>query len=82
MTMPDLLNTRTLSGTRIREGIRDYMVKCEDAGRSKASTLYLYVNGMSPDGKVIDAKEHLLRGASLDQLVKTWLSMWGQEETD
>ena len=80
--MPDLLNTRTLSDTRIREGIRDYMVKCEDAGRSKASTLFLYVKGMSPDGEMIDAKEHLLRGASLDHLVETWLSMWVQEETD
>ena len=46
------------------------MAMCEDAGRSKASTLYLYVNGMSPDGEVIDAKEHLLRGASLDHLIK------------
>ena len=44
--------------------------------------MFLYVNGMSPDGEVIDAKEHLLRGASLDILVKMWLFMWGQDETD
>merc|ERR1712181_128084 len=37
---------------------------------------------LNPDGEVIDIKEHLLRGASLDILVKMWLFMWGQEETD
>lgn len=71
-----------VEGTRIREGIRDYTARCENAGRSKASTIFLYVNGMNPDGEVIHIKEHLLRGASLDILVKMWLFMWGQEETD
>ena len=77
-----LLNCIAVEGTRIREGIRDFAVECCNAGRSEASTHYLYVNGMSPVGEPIEAKEHLQRGKSLDNLTKMWLFSWGQDDTD
>ena len=80
--MHNPLNILALTGSRIREGISEFLRSCEEAGRSRSSTMYLYVHGRNPDGKVIDAKEHLRRGTSLDNLVKMWLYTWGQEEVD
>ena len=79
-TLPNIFNCWL--GTRIREGIRDFAVDCSNAGRSAASTHYLYVNGMSPVGEPIKTKEHLQRGKSLDNLTKMWLFTWGQDHID
>ena len=59
-TLPNIFNCWL--GTRIREGIRDFAVDCSNAGRSAASTHYLYVNGMSPVGEPVETKEHMQRG--------------------
>ena len=77
-----LVNCIAVEGTRIREGIRDFAVDCSNAGRSAASTHYLYVNGMSPVGEPVETKEHMQRGKSLDNLTKMWLFTWGQNDMD
>ena len=79
-TLPNIFNCWL--GTRIREGIRDFAVDCSNAGRSAASTHYLYVNGMSPVGEPVETKEHMQRGKSLDNLTKMWLFTWGQNDMD
>ena len=81
-TNSKLIPCIAVEGTRIREGIRDFAVDCSHAGRSAASTHYLYVNGMSPVGEPIETKEHLQRGKSLDNLTKMWLFTWGQDHID
>ena len=66
----------------MREGIRDFIVRCSEAGRSQKTTHFLYVNGKDQCGNSIPLKMHLhlQRGASLDNLVRMWLFTWGQEE--
>ena len=64
----------------MREGIRDFIVRCSEAGRSQKTTHFLYVTGKDQCSNSIPTKMHLQRGASLDNLVKMWLFTWGQEE--
>ena len=66
-------------GTRIREGIRDFLTKCWDAGRSGKTSLFLYVNGMDHNGEKIVTRHHLQRGKSLETFTDMWLASWGQE---
>ena len=66
-------------GTRIREGIRDFLTKCWDAGRSGKTSLFLYVNGMDHNGEKIVTRDHLQRGKSLETFTDMWLASWGQE---
>ena len=67
-------------GTRIREGIRDFLDECAKAGRSEKSAHYLYVNGLDSEGLHLPVQVHLQRGASLSRLTDMWLSTWGEEE--
>ena len=62
----DLCRTASISGTRIREGIRDFLTKCWDAGRSRKTSLFFYVNGMNHNGEKIVTRDHLQRGKSLE----------------
>ena len=64
----------------MREGIRDLLDMCSNAGRSRKSAHFLYVNGMDHCGNKIHPQEHLQRGACLESLTKMWLYTWGQEE--
>ena len=64
-------------GTRIREGIRGFLVECARAGRSQESAHRLYVNGMDAKGLKIPVDAHKQRGASLSRLTDMWLSTWG-----
>ena len=66
----------------MREGIRDFIDRCSEAGRSQKTTHFLYVNGKDQCGNSIPLKMHLhlQRGASLDNMVRMWLFTWGQEE--
>ena len=58
----DLCRTASISGTRIREGIRDFITRCWNAGRSADTTLFLYVNGKDHNGDKIMVEDHLKRG--------------------
>ena len=64
-------------GTRIREGIRDFLDECAKAGRSEKSAHFLYVNGMDCVGVKVPVQVHLQRGASLRRLTDMWLDTWG-----
>ena len=69
-------------GTRVREGIRDFLEECAKAGRSEKSAHFLFVNGMDCVGGEVPDHVHLQRGASLSRLTDIWLSTWGEEEND
>ena len=75
----DLCRTASISGTRIREGIRDFITRCWNAGRSADTTLFLYVNGKDHNGDKIMVEDHLKRGKSLESLTDLWLATWGQD---
>ena len=74
-----LCRTASISGTRIREGIRDFITRCWNAGRSGNTTLFLYVNGKDHNGDKILVKDHLKRGKSLESITDLWLATWGQD---
>ena len=65
-----------IEATRVREGIRDFMVECRNRGRSRASTYHLYINGMDANLEKVGQRDHLMRGKSLDNLTSAWLSTW------
>ena len=73
------LDCMAVEGTRIREGIRDFLTKCWDAGRSRKTSLFFYVNGMDHNGEKIVTRDHLQRGKSLETFTDMWLASWGQE---
>ena len=45
----------------MREGIRDFIDRCSEAGRSQKTTHFLYVNGKDQCGNSIPLKMHLQR---------------------
>ena len=63
-------------GTRWKEGIRQFLNECRDAGRSDARAHYLYVNGLDAQGVQISKQAHMERGASLIRLTDIWLGTW------
>ena len=73
------LDCMAVEGTRIREGIRDFITRCWNAGRSADTTLFLYVNGKDHNGDKIMVEDHLKRGKSLESLTDLWLATWGQD---
>ena len=60
----------------MREGIRDFIDRCSEAGRSQKTTHFLYVTGKDQCGNSIPLNAPLEE----DNLVRMWLFTWGQEE--
>ena len=65
-----------VEGTRVHEGIREFLTSCRMSGLSQATAFSYFVSEKSPLGLKITLKEHLLRGSSLERLTNTWLNTW------
>ena len=48
-----LFECMAVEGTRMRVGIRDFINRCSEAGRSHKTTRFLYVNGKDQCGNSI-----------------------------
>ena len=61
---------------RVSLGIRAFLDDCLQAGRSRATAFKYFIMGFDKNGLKVDLVLHLKRGASLQELTETWLSIW------
>ena len=69
-----------IEATRRKEGIRNFLDSCREAGLASETSYRYYISGLDANGLPIPVQDHLSRGGSLSRLTQTWLDIWDPSE--